>query len=59
MALVDVDTIMSIGRWATIKSRRGYLKMGEALVGQVMNVMTAGEEAVWAAFLDESISLYL
>ena len=57
-ALVDVDAIMSIERWASLKTCRGYLKIGEALLGQVRTSMTVQAELMWAAFVDECIQSY-
>ena len=58
MNLIDVDAIMTIGRWSSIKSCRLYLKVGEALLGQVKASMTAQEELKWSAFVDECTHLF-
>ena len=51
--LGDVDAVMALGRWSSIKALREYPRLGEALFGQIRAQMAASQVLMYDAFLAE------
>ncbi len=54
----EVDSCVLVGRWQDLKSARVYLRLGQALLTQLLAALSEEQQALIAALVAESVRAF-